>query len=68
MNIIPAKICDISFKEYVDRLQLLCRKHLTAMRLEESGGTAANGYHHTIQTIMTRYFIKIPIQFHDNQN
>ena len=42
----------ISFKEYVDRHKLLCRKYLTAMRLEQSGGTAFNGYHHTQQTIM----------------
>lgn len=46
------KTYDMSFNEYVERHQLLPRKHLRPMRFKESGGTAANGYHHTHPTIM----------------
>lgn len=39
-------------RRYVERHQLLHRKYLRLMKFKESGGTAANGYHHTHQTIM----------------
>ena len=62
MNIIQPQAFDISFNEYVERHQLrhqlLWRKHLAAMTLEESGGIAAIGYHHTWSIIDIKIFFK----------
>ena len=43
---------EISVKEYVNIHQLLCREHLKAMRVEESGTTAANDNYQKYQIKM----------------